>query len=73
MKKNKIPCSTGTCSEIYREKSFINAGLSPKCRLPVAAELGETSLALPVHPTLEDIHMEHIASSVNEIIYSLIE
>lgn len=73
MKKNEIFCSTGTCSEIYREKSFVNSGFSSKCRLPVAAELGETSLVLPVYPTLNEFHMEYIASSVNEIIYTLIK
>jgi dTDP-4-amino-4,6-dideoxygalactose transaminase len=48
-----IPCSVGSCGEIYRERAFVAAGLSPVRRMPIAAELAETSLALPVHPTLD--------------------
>jgi dTDP-4-amino-4,6-dideoxygalactose transaminase len=55
-----IPCFSGSCSEIYREKAFVAAGLSPCQRLPVARRLGETSLMFLVHPTLTD---EHIAQT----------
>lgn len=53
-----VPASVGICPEIYREKAFVDAGLSPAERLPVARELGATSLCLPVHPTMEaeDVH-----------------
>jgi dTDP-4-amino-4,6-dideoxygalactose transaminase len=47
-----VPCLQGSCSEMYLEKAFENAGLKPAQRLPVAHELGETSLAFLVHPTL---------------------
>jgi dTDP-4-amino-4,6-dideoxygalactose transaminase len=47
-----VPCSSGSCSEIYLEKAFDNTGFRPKERLPVAKELGETSLMFLVHPTL---------------------
>lgn len=55
-----IPCNTGVCPEIYREKAF-KKGLykihgAPKNKgdvfLPVARQLGETSIMLMVHPTL---------------------
>jgi dTDP-4-amino-4,6-dideoxygalactose transaminase len=49
-----VPCYTGSCSEIYRELAFVGSGLGPEGRLPVAAELGTTSLMLLVHPTLAD-------------------
>jgi dTDP-4-amino-4,6-dideoxygalactose transaminase len=49
---NGIPCSAGSCSEIYLEKAFKDRGWGPKARLPVAKELGETSLMFMVHPTL---------------------
>jgi dTDP-4-amino-4,6-dideoxygalactose transaminase len=52
-----VPCSVGSCSEIYREKAF--SGEWPEGqRLPAAKELGENSLMFPVHPTLttNDIH-----------------
>jgi len=52
-----IPCFVGSCSEVYLEKAFDNTGLRPKLRLPVARELGETTLMFLVHPTitLEDM------------------
>ena len=40
---------SGSCSEIYREKSFESMAQPP---LPVAQRLGETSLMVEVHPTL---------------------
>ncbi len=45
-----IPCFAGSCSEIYLEKVFER--LRPVTRLPVARELGETSVMLMIHPTL---------------------
>lgn len=55
-----IPCFSGSCSEIYLEEAFRNGHNEPKPveRLPVARELGETSLMFPVHPTLtpNDMH-----------------
>ena len=41
-------CLSGSCPEIYLEKAF--QGLAPAARLPVARELGETSLAFLVDP-----------------------
>lgn len=47
-----VPCFSGSCSEVYLEKAFDNTAYVPKQRLPVAKELGETSLMFLVHPTL---------------------
>jgi len=47
-----VNCYSGSCSEVYLEKAFDNTGFRPKERLPVAKELGETSLMFLVHPTL---------------------
>ena len=51
-----IPCFSGICPEVYLEKAF-EGSLRPAERLPVAKELGETSLMVMVHPTLtvEDV------------------
>jgi dTDP-4-amino-4,6-dideoxygalactose transaminase len=53
-----VPCGSGVCPEVYLEKAF--SGLFPQCekRLPVARELGETSLMFPVHPTMNEAHMD---------------
>ena len=47
-----VPCYTGSCSEVYLEKAFERTGWRPAERLPVARELGETSLMFLVHPGL---------------------
>lgn len=47
-----VPCFSGSCSEVYLEKAFDNTDWRPNPRLPVAKELGETSLMFLVHPTL---------------------
>ena len=58
-----IPCMHGSCSEIYLEKAFDNTDLRPKERLPVAKELGESSIVFLVHPTLSEKEMQKIAES----------
>ena len=47
-----VPCYVGSCSEVYLEKAFENTPFRPPERLPVAKQLGETSLMFLVHPTL---------------------
>jgi dTDP-4-amino-4,6-dideoxygalactose transaminase len=53
-----IPCIAGSCSEMYLEKAFTDAGIGPAARFPNARRLGETSLMFMVHPTLaeRDVH-----------------
>jgi len=53
-----VPCFSGSCSEVYLEKAFDNTGWRPEVPLPVAHELGETSLMFLVHPTLTKAEME---------------
>lgn len=60
-----IPCFSGSCSEIYLEKAF--DGLRPPQRLPVAQELGETSLMLLVHPTLTAEDISDTAAAVQKV------
>ncbi|MBN2243111.1 MAG: DegT/DnrJ/EryC1/StrS aminotransferase family protein [Acidobacteria bacterium] len=62
-----IPCGTGSCGEIYLEKAFESAGMQPSDRLPVARELGETSLMFLVHPTLSPGEMADIAATAGKI------
>jgi hypothetical protein len=63
-----IPCFPGSCSEIYREKAFIDAGLGPAQRLQMAKKLGETSLAFLVHPTLNADDMHDTAAAVIKVL-----
>src|SRR5690606_23880600 len=62
-----IPCQSGSCSEIYLEEAFVTNGWGPAGRLPVAKELGETSLMFLVHPTLSTSDMLDTAHAVEEV------
>lgn len=62
-----IPCSVGSCSEIYREKAFTDRGWGPQRPLPVARALGETSLAFMVHPTLPRAALEATVSAAHDV------
>ncbi len=62
-----VPCGSGSCPEIYREKVFSRRGLAPPRPLPVARRLGRTSLALLVHPTLGNREMEETAAALKKV------
>lgn len=49
-----IPCYTGSCPEIHREKAFDGTGLRPSAPLFHAMELGRNALMFLVHPTLSE-------------------
>ncbi len=63
-----IPCGSGCCSEIYLEEAFQHAGLGPAHRLPVAQELGETSLMFLVHPTLSAAAIRATCEAVKQVV-----
>jgi dTDP-4-amino-4,6-dideoxygalactose transaminase len=62
-----VPCQAGSCSEVYLEKAFDRPGLRPDRRLPVARELGETSLMFLVHPTLDASAMQDTCRAVEKV------
>ena len=62
------PSLSGSCSEIYLEKCFQDAGLGPAKRLPVARKLGETSLMFLVHPTISPEQMAGYAQAVRSVV-----
>ena len=62
-----VPCFSGSCSEIYRETAFEKNGLCPAERLPVAIELGETSLMFLVHPTLSEDNMMDTVEVIEKV------
>ena len=65
-----VPCFQGSCSEVYREKAFEDSRLAPPQRLPAAMELGDTSLAFLVHPTLTNAEIEKTAETAVEVLRS---
>jgi dTDP-4-amino-4,6-dideoxygalactose transaminase len=62
-----VPCYSGSCSEVYLEKAFDNTPYRPKERLPVAKELGETSLMFLVHPTLTAAEIQKTCDVLTEV------
>lgn len=63
-----IPCLTGSCGEIYLERAFTDAGLGPMERLPVARELGDTSLMFLVHPNLTEQNKLDTAAVIRDVL-----
>jgi dTDP-4-amino-4,6-dideoxygalactose transaminase len=63
-----VPCYSGSCSEVYLEKAFADTPLHLRGFLPVARELGATSIALLVHPTLGEEHMLQMSQAVREVV-----
>lgn len=62
-----IPCYSGSCSEVYLEKAFDDTPYRPAERLPVARELGETSLMFLIHPTLTAVELERSCDVLAEV------
>lgn len=63
-----VPCYQGSCSEVYLEKAFDGTGWRPAERLPVARELGETSLMFLVHPTLRPDEIARACEVLDEVL-----
>jgi dTDP-4-amino-4,6-dideoxygalactose transaminase len=63
-----VPCFAGSCSEIYLEKAFDGHESRPAVRLQNARELGDTSLMLLVHPTLNQAHMTRTVEVVRDVL-----
>ncbi len=62
-----VPCYQGSCSEVYLEKAFDNTGWRPNERLPIAKELGETSIMFLVHPTLTQVEIQKTCDVIEQV------
>lgn len=60
-----MPCSAGSCSQVYLEKAF--AEFRPGSRLSDAREFGETSLVFLTHPTLNEDDMDATCEGVEKV------
>lgn len=58
------PAFQGSCSEVYLERAFEGTGLRPATPLPVARELGETSIMFLTHPTITDEEVSRVSRAV---------
>jgi len=62
-----VPCFSGSCSEVYKEKAFENTNYSPKSVLLNAKKLGKCSLMFLVHPTLTNKEISKTCEVIKEI------
>ncbi|MFD1747277.1 DegT/DnrJ/EryC1/StrS family aminotransferase [Rhizobium helianthi] len=62
-----VPCMHGSASEIYLEHAFDDTQWRPLQRLPVARELGETSIAFLTHPTITDDQVTKACRTIDEV------
>ncbi len=63
-----VPCLSGTCSEVYLEKAFEGTNYRPEQRLENAAQLGDVSLCLLVHPTITDQDMDRVCGVMRSVL-----
>ena len=63
----EVPCFSGSASEVYLEKAFDITGLRPENRLPIAKQLGETSLMFLVHPTLTEEEIKQTIKAIDSV------
>jgi dTDP-4-amino-4,6-dideoxygalactose transaminase len=61
------PVFQGSCSEVYLEKAFDKTPWRPAYRLPVARELGETSLMFLTHPTISDAQCDRYCQTIRSV------
>ncbi len=66
--KRGVICLSGGCPEVYLEKSFDHTPYRPAQRFPIAKELGETSLALLLHPTLSESEICRVIEVVTQVL-----
>lgn len=62
-----VPVFHGSCPEVYLEEAFDGTGWRPRERLPVARELGETSLMFLTHPTITDEEVQKTCAILGEV------
>ena len=67
--KRGVPCYSGSCSEVYKEKAFKD--LRPNNHLSVARRLGQTSLMFLCHPTLTNKEIELTCHILKETVLEM--
>jgi dTDP-4-amino-4,6-dideoxygalactose transaminase len=63
-----VPCFSGICPAIFQETAFDRPPFRPKRPLPVAEELGQTSLMFLVHPTLAESDVADTCRAVEKVL-----
>ena len=63
-----VPVMQGSCSEVYLEKAFDGTPWRPAERLPIARDLGETSLMFLTHPTMTDAEIGRHVAAIGDVL-----
>ncbi|WP_448567841.1 DegT/DnrJ/EryC1/StrS family aminotransferase [Thalassotalea ganghwensis] len=63
----KVPCYSGSCSEVYLEKAFDQHPSKPSASLPNAQTLGHTSLMFLVHPSLSQTEVDDVCQKIDTL------
>lgn len=62
----------GSCSEVYLEKAFDGTPWRPAQSLPIARQLGETSLMFLTHPTMSDAEIADQCDQMRETLRRIV-
>lgn len=71
MVDRRVGVMHGSCSEVYLEKAFDNTPWRPAQSLPVARQLGETSLMFLTHPTMSDAEVTEQCDQMRIVLRSI--
>ena len=71
MVERRVGVMHGSCSEVYLEKAFDNTPWRPAQSLPVARQLGETSLMFLTHPTMSDAEVTEQCDQMRIVLRSI--
>lgn len=67
-----IPCYSGICPEVYRERAFDSTPFRPAQRLPNAHSIGERSLMFLVHPTITVEQIERCCDVIKQVVQKIL-
>ncbi len=68
LQANGVAVLHGTCPEVYLERAFDGTPWRPAQRLPVARELGETSLMFLTHPSMTDQEVDNACAAIERVL-----
>lgn len=68
-----VPCRSGSCSEIYKEKAFQDLGIFPKNDLINAQVHSKTSIVFLVHPSLSKDDLNKTCNAIENVMMNISE
>lgn len=68
-----VPCYSGSCSEIYRERAFDHIPRPAASAMPNAQALGRDALMFLVHPTLQDEEIERACQALEAVMHEAVD